>query len=133
MTTRWAMAVDTVRCVGCAACVIACKTENRVPNGGFRDWIVQDVRGRYGSEGEFIHVRPFRPVKSGPQDIDENTDTYDTIDWLVKHVANNNGKVGMYGISYPGFYTAAGLIDDCGRRPHDQRRIHRFIGTARTR
>jgi len=47
MTTRYAMAVDTVRCVGCAACVIACKTENDVPNGGFRDWVVQQVSGSY--------------------------------------------------------------------------------------
>jgi putative CocE/NonD family hydrolase len=57
-----------------------------------------------------MHVRPFNPNK-GPKDTDENSDTYDTIDWLVKHVRNNNGKVGMFGISYPGFYTAVGMID----------------------
>ena len=74
-------------------------------------FVLQDVRGRYGSEGEFVHVRPHKPVKSGPRDIDESTDAYDTIDWLVMHVPNNNGKVGMLGISYPGFYTAAGMID----------------------
>lgn len=70
----------------------------------------QDVRGRYASEGQFVHVRPVTPNK-GPKDIDETTDAYDTIDWLVKNVPNNNGKVGMTGISYPGFYTAAGIID----------------------
>jgi putative CocE/NonD family hydrolase len=72
--------------------------------------VTQDVRGRYGSEGEYVHVRPFNPDK-GPKDIDENTDTYDTIDWLVKNVPNNNGRVGMFGISYPGFYTAVGMIN----------------------
>ena len=72
--------------------------------------VTQDVRGRYGSEGEYVHVRPFNP-KKGPRDIDENSDTYDTIDWLVKNAPNNNGKVGMFGISYPGFYTAMGMID----------------------
>src|SRR3954454_23467082 len=68
----------------------------------------QDVRGRWMSEGTFVNMRP---EKDGTSKVDESTDTYDTIDWLVKNVANNNGKVGMYGISYPGFYTAAGLID----------------------
>ena len=72
--------------------------------------VTQDVRGRYGSEGVYVHVRPFNP-KKGPKDTDENSDTYDTIDWLVKNVPNNNGKVGMFGISYPGFYTAMGMID----------------------
>ena len=74
-------------------------------------FVFQDVRGRYASEGEFIHVRPHKPAKVGPADIDESTDAYDTIDWLVKNLPNNNGKVGMMGISYPGFYTAAGMID----------------------
>ena len=70
----------------------------------------QDVRGRFASEGEFVHVRPFRPDK-GPKDIDESSDAWDTIDWLVKNVAGNNGRVGMFGISYPGFYTSMGAID----------------------
>ncbi|HEY8746846.1 MAG TPA: CocE/NonD family hydrolase [Tepidisphaeraceae bacterium] len=70
-----------------------------------------DVRGRYASEGQFVHMRPQLEDKSGAKDIDESTDTYDTIDWLVKHIPNNNGNVGMMGISYPGFYTAAGMID----------------------
>lgn len=72
--------------------------------------VMQDVRGRYGSEGTYVHMRPFNPAK-GPKDTDENSDTYDTIEWLLKNVANNNGKVGMFGISYPGFYTSMGMID----------------------
>ena len=71
----------------------------------------QDVRGRNLSEGEFVDVRPQIPEKKGPKDIDESSDTYDTIDWLVKNVPNNNGKVGIWGISYPGFYAAAAMID----------------------
>ncbi|MGD9724299.1 MAG: CocE/NonD family hydrolase [Pirellulales bacterium] len=70
----------------------------------------QDVRGRNASEGEFVHVRPHRRDK-GPKDFDESTDTYDTIEWLTKNVPLNNGKVGLMGISYPGFYAAAGMID----------------------
>jgi len=72
--------------------------------------VTQDVRGRYGSEGSYAHVRPFNPNK-GPTDTDENSDAYDTIDWLVKNVPGNNGKVGMFGISYPGFYTSIGMIN----------------------
>src|SRR5436190_16996055 len=71
----------------------------------------QDVRGRWMSEGQFMDVRPHKAVKNGSADIDESTDTWDTIDWLVKHLSNNSGRVGMWGISYPGFYTAAGIID----------------------
>jgi putative CocE/NonD family hydrolase len=74
-------------------------------------FVFQDVRGRNGSEGEFVHMRPHKPVKSSRGDIDESTDAYDTIDWLVKNIPNNNGNLGMMGISYPGFYTAAGMID----------------------
>ncbi|HEY6168323.1 MAG TPA: CocE/NonD family hydrolase [Verrucomicrobiae bacterium] len=87
------------------------------PAGSFRTLakdkfilVTQDVRGRYGSEGEYVHVRPFNP-KKGPKDTDESSDAWDTIDWLVKNVPNNNGKAGMFGISYPGFYTAMGMID----------------------
>jgi uncharacterized protein len=72
--------------------------------------VTQDVRGRYGSEGKYEHVRPYNPRK-GSKDIDESTDAYDTIDWLVKNAPDNNGKVGMFGISYPGFYTSMGMID----------------------
>ena len=69
-------------------------------------FVYQDVRGRNMSEGEFVNVRPH-----GVPPIDESTDTWDTIDWLVKNLPNHNGRVGMWGISYPGFYTAAGMID----------------------
>jgi len=71
----------------------------------------QDVRGKFQSEGEFVNVRPHRPVKGDPSEIDESTDAYDTIDWLVKNIPNNNGKVGQWGISYPGFFTSMGMID----------------------
>jgi hypothetical protein len=71
----------------------------------------QDVRGRYLSEGTFIDVPPHKTTFNGPKDTDESTDTYDTVDWLVKNVPNNNGRVGMWGISYPGFYAAYGLMN----------------------
>ncbi len=74
-------------------------------------FVYQDVRGRWMSEGEFVNMRPQIAKKQKPQDIDESSDTYDTIDWLIKHVPGHNGRVGMWGISYPGFYTAAGTID----------------------
>ncbi len=74
-------------------------------------FVYQDVRGRWMSEGEFVNMRPHNPAKRSRNDIDESTDTYDTIEFLLKHVPNNNGKVGQWGISYPGFYTAAGMID----------------------
>jgi putative CocE/NonD family hydrolase len=74
-------------------------------------FVYQDVRGRYLSEGDFVNMRPHLPSKRGPQDIDESTDTFDTIEWLVRHVPGNNGCVGQWGISYPGFYTSAGVID----------------------
>ena len=69
-------------------------------------FVYQDVRGRNMSEGEFRDMTPHLDTKRGPKDVDEASDTYDTIDWLVKNVPNNNGNVGMWGISYPGFYTA---------------------------
>ncbi len=73
-------------------------------------FVYQDVRGRWMSEGKFEDVRPDIDNKT-VKDIDESTDTYDTIDWLIKNVDNNNGQVGIYGISYPGFYASAGSID----------------------
>ena len=66
--------------------------------------VTQDVRGRWMSEGKFEDVRPFNPDKKG-KETDESSDTYDAIDWLVKNVQGNNGKVGVFGISYPGFYS----------------------------
>ena len=74
-------------------------------------FVYQDVRGRMMSEGEFEDVRPQLRPGHGPREIDESTDTWDTIEWLLKHVPNHNGRVGMYGISYPGFYTSAGMIN----------------------
>ncbi|MBE3072683.1 MAG: CocE/NonD family hydrolase [Acidobacteria bacterium] len=74
-------------------------------------FVYQDVRGRLMSEGAFVNVRPHLPEKRGLADIDESTDTYDTIEWLIGNVPNHNGRVGIYGISYPGFYASAGMID----------------------
>ena len=74
-------------------------------------FVNQDVRGRFASEGEFVQVTPHLTNKTKPTDVDESSDAYDTIDWLLKNVPNNNGRVGMSGISYPGFYAAAGMID----------------------
>lgn len=70
----------------------------------------QDVRGRYMSEGEFVNMRPHIEGKTGTQ-IDESSDTFDTIEWMIKNIPHNNGRVGQWGISYPGFYTSAGVID----------------------
>ncbi len=74
-------------------------------------FVYQDVRGRYLSEGKFIDVPVHKTHLDGPRDTDESTDTYDTIDWLVKNVQPNNGKAGIIGISYPGFYAAFGMIN----------------------
>ena len=71
-----------------------------------------DVRGRYASEGLFVQMTPHVDDKLSDSDIDESSDTYDTIEWLVNNVPNNNGRVGIMGISYPGFYSAAGMIDN---------------------
>jgi putative CocE/NonD family hydrolase len=74
-------------------------------------FVFQDVRGRYLSEGKFVEMTPHIDHKSGPKDTDNSSDTYDTIEWLLKHVPDNNGKVGIWGISYPGFYTSSSIID----------------------
>jgi hypothetical protein len=73
-------------------------------------FVLQDVRGRFMSEGEFDNMRPHKSDKQ-KNETDESSDTYDTIDWLIKNIPNNNGKVGMWGNSYPGFYTIMGAID----------------------
>ncbi len=67
--------------------------------------VTQDVRGRWMSEGQFVNIRPFNPNKKTNKDIDEASDTYDTIDWLIRNISGNNGNVGVFGISYPGFYS----------------------------
>ncbi|MEO6133664.1 MAG: CocE/NonD family hydrolase, partial [Ginsengibacter sp.] len=72
-------------------------------------FVKQDVRGRYMSEGEFVDVRPFNKNKKG-KEIDEASDTYDTIDWLIKNIEKNNGKVGVMGTSYPGFYSTEAAL-----------------------
>ena len=69
--------------------------------------VCQDVRGRWESEGSWVEMTPPKDGKG----IDESTDMYDTVDWMLKNVAGNNGKVGILGISYPGFYTAASIIN----------------------
>lgn len=71
----------------------------------------QDVRGTHMSEGEFVNMRPHLANKSAKNQFDESSDTWDSIDWMVKNLPGNNGKVGQWGISYPGFYTSAGAID----------------------
>ena len=72
-------------------------------------FVYQDVRGKWMSEGEFEDVRP--TLKKGQKGIDESTDTYDTLDWLSKNLKNYNQKAGIYGISYPGFYSTASLVN----------------------
>ncbi|MFG6465766.1 CocE/NonD family hydrolase [Roseateles sp. BYS87W] len=74
-------------------------------------FVCQDVRGRFQSEGQFIEMTPHRAIKKLPTDVDESTDTHDTVQWLLDHVPGHNGRVGLWGISYPGFYTAASVID----------------------
>jgi putative CocE/NonD family hydrolase len=74
--------------------------------------IQQDVRGRWMSEGAFVDVRPYNPNKITTNDIDESSDTYDTIDWLIKNIENNSGNVGVYGTSYPGFYAAMAALSN---------------------
>ncbi len=73
--------------------------------------VYQDVRGRWMSEGIYDNMRAYIPNKKDSTQIDESSDTYDTIDWLVKNVENNNGNVGIWGISYPGFYSTYATVD----------------------
>lgn len=73
--------------------------------------VYQDVRGRWMSEGHYENMRAYIPNKTSNEQVDESTDTYDTIDWLVKNVKNNNGRVGVWGISYPGMYATYATID----------------------
>ncbi|HEX7938330.1 MAG TPA: CocE/NonD family hydrolase, partial [Gemmatimonadaceae bacterium] len=74
-------------------------------------FVFQDIRGRHKSEGKFVMQRAPRLPADGPKGIDEGTDAYDTIDWLVKNVPNNNGRVGMLGVSYDGWTTAMALLE----------------------
>jgi uncharacterized protein len=79
-----------------------------IPDGYI--FVFQDIRGRYGSEGKFVMLHPIHDP-GDVHEIDESTDTYDTIEWLVKNVPNNNGRVGLDGISYPGFLVTMGMIN----------------------
>ena len=91
-----------------AAMVLPPADESLLEAGYIR--VYQDVRGRYGSEGDYVMTLPVR----GPLNkwkVDQTTDTYDTIDWLVKNVAGNNGRVGLTGVSYPGWLTLMGILD----------------------
>ena len=72
--------------------------------------VFQDIRGRAMSEGTYEYVRPYRRDKKGPADVDESSDAYDTVDWLLKNVPRHNGKVGVWGISYPGFTAVMAAI-----------------------
>ena len=74
-------------------------------------FVYQDVRGRYMSEGKFVEMHPHVDAKKSKSDVDDSSDMSDTVDYLLAHVPNNNGKVGIWGISYPGFYTSASIID----------------------
>jgi len=74
-------------------------------------FVYQDVRGRYMSEGDFEEMTPHKEGKKTNQETDESSDTWDTVDWLLKNIRNNNGRVGIWGISYPGFYASASLPD----------------------
>jgi predicted acyl esterase len=84
--------------------------DNLGPSAAFVDekyiFVYQDVRGRFMSEGNFKWMTPYKLYKSHPADVDESTDTYDTIEWLLRNIPDNNGRVGMWGISFPGHYTA---------------------------
>lgn len=74
-------------------------------------FVFQDVRGAYMSEGKYVNMRPVLGSYESKADVDETTDTWDTVEWLIKNIENNNGKVGMYGTSYPGFYAVMGAIN----------------------
>jgi predicted acyl esterase len=84
-------------------------------------WVVEELAKRVyiclsGCPGqndvwENSSMEPLNPKKNGPGDVDESSDAYDTIDWLIKNIPNNTGKLGMWGISYPGFYAASAMID----------------------
>lgn len=85
------------------------------PGPGFIEegyiFVVQDVRGRFLSEGDYVVMRPNTANWEDTSQVDESTDAYDTIDWLVKNVDNNNGKVGTHGVSYPGTFSALALVN----------------------
>src|SRR6185503_4625460 len=73
-------------------------------------FVFQDVRGKFRSEGEFLVMKPYQPNKKSAHDTDESSDTYDTIEWLLRNLRGHNGRVGQWGISYPGWQTVMGMI-----------------------
>ncbi len=86
-------------------------------NGYYRNYlrsnyiiVTQDVRGKFMSEGDYVDIRPILTDRKSNRDTDDATDTYDTVDWLVNNLENNNGKVGIMGISYPGFYSTVAAL-----------------------
>ena len=90
---------------------------NVFPSGILKDLIddpfifaFQDIRGRFKSEGQFVMLRPLRDPANAKA-IDETTDTYDTIDWMIKNIPNNNGRVGMFGTSYPGWLVVMAVLE----------------------
>jgi uncharacterized protein len=83
--------------------------DDAVVNGGYIR-VMQDVRGKHGSEGDYVMTRPLRGPLN-PTDVDHATDTYDTIDWLIKNIPESNGKVGILGISYDGFTSLMALVN----------------------
>jgi hypothetical protein len=82
--------------------------DSMMPDGYI--FVFQDIRGRYASEGKFVMLRPIHDP-ADPKGVDESTDAYDTIDWLIKNVPHNNGRVGLDGISYDGFLVTMGMIN----------------------
>lgn len=92
-------------------------TDSDAINRRYRDlvhdgyiFVAQDIRGRYGSEGDFVMTRPMHDPKDA-KGVDESTDTYDTIDWLIKNIKKNNGRVGILGVSYDGWLSAVATIN----------------------
>ena len=95
-------------------------------------FVLQDIRGRFKSDGTFVMTRPARDPKD-PKAVDEASDTNDTIDWLLKEVKGNNGRVGMLGISYPGWLAAVAMLDPTRRsRPCHRRRRPSICTSATT-
>ena len=74
-------------------------------------FVQQDVRGQFRSQGEYVNMRPQDAYQRGKKAVDDATDTFDTIEWLVDNIPNNNGKAGMWGVSYPGYYTSVASIN----------------------
>lgn len=74
-------------------------------------FVYQDVRGKFKSEDEFIVMKPYLPIKQGPQDTDESSDVYDSIEWMLENIPHHNGRVGMWGGSYGGWQTVMGIMD----------------------